>query len=71
MDRHCRYLRMIVEEMFEVWFEDCILKEPVLLEAEYLAGLNKLRKYSLFSIHKTGHKQRIPFYSYSVVTAHN
>ena len=45
MDRHCRYLRMIVEEMFEVWFEDCILKEPVLLEAEYLAGLNKLRKY--------------------------
>lgn len=51
---------------FEVWFEDAIVKEPVFLEEEYVESLNNLRKYSLFCIHKTGNKTRIPFYSQTV-----
>lgn len=50
----------------ETWFEDAILKEPIFLETCYIEGLNNLRKYSLFSIHKTGNKQYKFLFSHSV-----
>lgn len=50
----------------ETWFEDAIVKEPIFLETCYIEGLNNLRKYSLFSIHKTGNKQYKFLFSHSV-----
>lgn len=55
-----------LEVFYEVWFEDAIVKEPVFLEEEYVESLNKLRKYSLFCIHKKPSKTHSPFYSHNV-----
>lgn len=56
----------MTDRFVETWFEDAILKEPVFLEVCYIEGLNNLRKYSLFSIHKTGNKQYKFLFSHSV-----
>lgn len=57
-------LRLVV--FYEVWFEDAFVKEPVFLEEEYVESLNKLRKYSLFCVHKKASKSNSPYYSHNV-----
>jgi len=54
-----------IEQFVEVYFEDAILKEPVLLEHEYVKYLDGFRRRSFLGIHQVSKKSN-PYESQSV-----